>query len=129
MLIFFLEFSLNFASEIMKFISKTFRNNVPKRLRQSITKEPDKEERQVIYYIAGSVMRGYLKIAKRSPKSATWQNVASVIRNKVLVDKATGDLDEDSEWTSDVDRGGLLFVTNSKFFCSPYNSSVPKREK
>ncbi|KAK3915657.1 Sulfur carrier protein FdhD, partial [Frankliniella fusca] len=114
---FILEFSLNFASEVLKFISKTFREDLPRRPQQAAPEELDMEDRQVIYYIAGSIMRGYLKIARRSQKSVTWQNVVSVIKNKVLVDKPTGDL-VDSEWTSDVDRGGLLYVSVDcqKFF-------------
>ncbi|KAE8737570.1 hypothetical protein FOCC_FOCC016967 [Frankliniella occidentalis] len=110
---FILEFLLNFNVNVIKFITKTFRNNLPRRQQQPPGgKEPDKEDRQVIYYIAGSIMRGYLKIAKRSNKIQTWQSVASVLRTKVLIDKPDGDFDPDSEWTKEVDRGGLLYINS-----------------
>ena len=62
---FFLEFRLNFTSEILKFISSTFRANLPRRAQPDTTiAEPDMKDRYVIYYIARSIMRGYLKIAR-----------------------------------------------------------------
>lgn len=108
---FLLEFSLELVTEIMRFICKTFRSNYPQRL-QKIIGEPDKEDRQVIYYIAGSIMRGYLKIARRSEKSVTWKSVAAALKTNILIDKPEGDLDPDSEWTKDVDRGSLLYVNS-----------------
>lgn len=109
---FLLEFGLNLAGEILKFISSTFRANTSGRIPTVLRLgELDKEDRQVVYYIAGSIMRGYLKIARRSLKSSEWQSVAEVIQSKVLVNKVTGDIDPDSEWTKSVDRGSLLYIT------------------
>ncbi|XP_034232803.1 uncharacterized protein LOC117640413 [Thrips palmi] len=105
---FLLELSLIFLLEIVKFISKTFRSTLPQKLQ--VVTELDKEDRQVIYYIGGSIMRGYLKIARRSEKSKTWQSVASVIKTNILMDKPVADIDPDSEWTISVDRGSLLYI-------------------
>ena len=64
----------------------------------------------MIYYIAGSIMRGYLKVGRRFPNSATWKSIVAVLRAKVLIERPDGDLDVDAEWTMDVDRGSLLFI-------------------
>ncbi|KAK3921461.1 Gastrula zinc finger protein XlCGF62.1 [Frankliniella fusca] len=106
---FLLEFSLELVTEIMRFICKTFRRNYPQRLEKVIA-EPDKEDRNVIYYIAGSIMRGYLKIARRAEKSVTWKSVAAALKSNILIDRPEGDMIPDSEWTKDVDRGSLLYV-------------------
>jgi hypothetical protein len=108
---FLLEFSLHFVTDTMKFICKTFRSNYPQRL-DKIRAEPDKEDRQVIYYIAGSIMRGYLKIARRAQKSVTWKSVATALKTNILIDRPMGDMDADSEWTKDVDRGSLLYISD-----------------
>lgn len=107
---FFLKFMLFFTTELLKYISKTFRANLPRTRVAKLIGEPDKEDRQVIYYIAGSIARGYLKIGKRFPKSKMWQDVVSVLKTKVLMDKPEGDMPPDAEWTNDVDRGALLYI-------------------
>lgn len=109
---FMTEFCLNYSKQIFMFISKTFRGNIPPRPMKQ-TAEPDLEERQVIYYIAGSIMKGYFRIAKRFKNNKKWQEIALVIQTKVLVDKPVGDVDLSVEaaWTMAVDRGGLLFVS------------------
>jgi len=98
---------MSFTFEIFRFISASIRSgHTPKAAR---VPELDLEERQVIFYIGGSIMRGYLRIAKRFSASRKWQNIASVLKSKVLCDKPEGDIE--AQWTADVDRGGLLYIT------------------
>lgn len=113
---FMLEFSLCFVIEILKYISETFRENLPRRYIKKIG-TPDKDERQVIYFIAGSVIRRFFNRSYQYCKNATWQDVKTALKTKVLVDKAEGDtnpdFEEDSEWTKDIDRGGLLYINSA----------------
>lgn len=104
---FLLEFSLNYVSEILAFISKTFRNDTRRRVPTKPVPEIDSEDREVIYYIGGSIMRGYFRIAYRYKSSAMWDLVASVLKSKVLCDKPCNG--NDASWTRAVDRGGLLY--------------------
>jgi hypothetical protein len=110
---FFLKFMLFFTTDLLQFISQAFKAKHPFRAVSRTVGDPDKEDRQVIYYIAGSIMRGYLRIARRFPQSKSWQEIVSVLKSKVLTDRFEGDLSTDANWTKDVDRGGLLFI-NSK---------------
>ena len=51
----------DFRTEILKFTSSTFRSNLLRGTQPGRTvADPDKEDRQVIRYVAGSIMRGYL---------------------------------------------------------------------
>ncbi|KAK3922594.1 Zinc finger protein 177 [Frankliniella fusca] len=110
---FFLKFMLFFTTELLLHMSERFKASHPFNVVSKLVGEPDKEDRQVIYYIAGSIMRGYLKIAKRFPNSNTWREVTSVLTSKIFIDKPEGDISTDAEWTNDVDRGALLYI-NSK---------------
>ena len=75
------------------------------------------EDKQVIFYVAGSIMRGYLKIARRAKKSVVWKSIASALQTNVLVEKPVGEMLPDCEWTLDVDREGLLYINvNSQHF-------------
>jgi len=118
---FMLQFCLKFSTEILKFVSSTFRDRSrapsAQQGQQGRIVELDKEDRQVVYYIAGSIMRAFLKNAKKAKKSSQWQNVAAAIKSKILMDKPVADMVSDCEWTSDVDRGGLLYITaDCQFF-------------
>jgi hypothetical protein len=60
--LFFLEYILNLTKSVLSFIAKTFctgrePNKPPPQL--------DVDDKQVIYHIAGSIMRGYLRFAYR----------------------------------------------------------------
>ena len=64
------EFMLNFTTDILKFISSTYRSTFcPKQL---LVPELDVEDRQVIFYIGGSIMKGYLRIAYRHKGRVEW---------------------------------------------------------
>lgn len=39
--------------------------------------------------------------------------MCAIIKSNLLGEKPEGDADADSEWTRDVDRGGLLYVTQA----------------
>ncbi|KAK3927005.1 Zinc finger protein ZAT4 [Frankliniella fusca] len=109
---FFLEFGLNLMTEVFRYLCSTFRKCFT-RNRQAGEPQVNisKEDRQVVYYIGGSIMRGFLKISKRSGKSATWKKVAEVLKANILIDKPSGDIESDSEWTKSVDRGSLLYIS------------------
>lgn len=113
---FMIEFLLNFTTGVFKFISASFRKHYQRPLKPM--PELDVEDRQVIYYIAGSIMRGYFRIAHRHKNNVKWQKIFSVLKNEVLSSEPVGDID--GEWTRDVDRGGLLYInmTCQKFFLS-----------
>ncbi|KAK3932319.1 Zinc finger and BTB domain-containing protein 6 [Frankliniella fusca] len=114
---FFLEFCLALVSEIFKFISSTFRNNAVSRVVRSMP-ALDIEDKQVIYYIEGSIMRGYLRIAFRYKANSKWKEISSVLKNQVLCEQPSGDID--AEWTKQLDRGRLLYITVpcQRFFIS-----------
>lgn len=103
---FFLEFLLNFTIEIFRFISETYRDQ--SRPKEVTVVELDLEERQVVFYIGGSIMRGYLKMGRRYRKNAKWQEIVDVLKTKVLCDKPEGDID--AQWTAEQDRGGLHYI-------------------
>lgn len=125
---FFLEFILSFAREILSFISKTFRAGA-----RRTTKPPpvlDKDDRQVVYYIGGSIMRGYMRIAYRYKASKSWQEVVKVLKARVLQEKPNADQIEDANWTMAVDRGGLLYITpECQNFFLPLTTTVFSCEK
>lgn len=106
---FLLEFFLNLTSGIFKYISKSYQSHAHQK--PTDVPELDLEERQVLYYIGGSIMRGYLKMAKRHKNNSKWQEICSVLKSAVLRDKPEGDIE--AQWTADVDRGGLLYITTS----------------
>lgn len=119
---FMLEFILQFTEVALSFICATFRNARGGNRVQKPPIEIDAEDRQVIYYIIGSIMRGYLKMARRY-KNATWRKVASAIRAKVLVEKPCiydKDTNPDAKWVAARDRGGLLWASTDakEFFIS-----------
>jgi len=66
----------------------------------------DEEENEVIYYIASSIMRGYLRIAYRYQNSNKWKCIMNNIKKRILTDQPVGY----SNWLLSVDRGGL-YVT------------------
>ncbi|KAK3925820.1 Zinc finger and SCAN domain-containing protein 10 [Frankliniella fusca] len=103
---FFLEFMMNITLNIFRFISQSFRDCYPSRATQ--VHSLDLEQRQVIFYIGGSIMRGYLKMGRRHKNNSKWQNIVSVLKNEILCEKPEGDLD--AQWTADVDRGSLLYI-------------------
>ncbi|XP_026280510.1 uncharacterized protein LOC113207950 [Frankliniella occidentalis] len=106
---FLMEFMLNFTLEIFKFISSTYRSKFTcSRQRNFVL---DQDDKQVVYYIAGSIMRGYLKMARRHKENLKWQKIESVLRCKVLCEKPVGEID--AEWTAELDRGGLLYIQQS----------------
>ncbi|KAK3913049.1 Formamidopyrimidine-DNA glycosylase [Frankliniella fusca] len=103
---FLLEFMLNFTLEIFRYIYRSnYRPN-----EGAVVSELDLEQKQVIFYIAGSIMRGYLRIAKRYSSNVKWQTIASVLKTKVLCEIPEGEINIEAQWTSDVDRGGLLYI-------------------
>ena len=104
---FFLEFSLNYVYEIVSYISKTFRSGYVRATALNTVPEIDNEDREVIYYIGGSIMRGYFRIAYRYKSNSNWDLIAKVIKCKVLCDKPC--YGEYAKWTRSVDRGGLLY--------------------
>ena len=110
---FFLKYILFSTTELLQHISRTFRNNLPRRRVAREVQDPDDEERQVIYCIAGSIIRGYLKIGRRFPDSKMWQEIVMVTHRKILVKKSESELIPDSEWTCCVDRGALLFINSA----------------
>lgn len=107
---FFLEFMLNLGLQILKFVSKTFRDKHPSRRSGRVPAKIDDNDRQVIYYVAGSIMKGYLRMAFRFSKSATWAKVKAALSSKVLSDSAVDD--QDALWTKKLNRGGLVFITS-----------------
>ncbi|KAK3908297.1 Escargot/snail protein-like protein [Frankliniella fusca] len=113
---FMVEFMLNFLTEVFTFISASFRKHYERPLKPM--PDLDVEDRQVIYYIAGSIMRGYLRIAYRHKNNSKWQSVCSVLQSHVLSAEPLGDID--AAWTRDVDRGSLLYINMAcqKFFLS-----------
>lgn len=118
---FLLEFILHFAQVCLSFTCDTFREG---RTTILVTKpvELDADDRQVIYYIGGSVMRGYIRMAYRYKNTKSWQHIADVIKTKVLRDKPSeGDIDYvDAGWVMARDRGGLLYIVSDakEFFIS-----------
>ncbi|KAE8738332.1 hypothetical protein FOCC_FOCC016193 [Frankliniella occidentalis] len=112
---FLLEFVLHFVSGIFSFISKTFRGDQRPNTNKTVP-EIDNEDKEVIFYIGGSIIRGYLRIAKRYRSSATWEVIEIVLRNKVLCDKPC--YENHADWTRAIDRGGLLYPNADcqKFF-------------
>lgn len=115
---FMLQFSLSYVIEILNYISSTFAKNLPRRYVKKIG-EPNSEDRQLIYYVAGSVIRRFFNRAYQYSKNGTWQNVKTVLKTKFVQERAEADQDPDSEWTRDVDRGGLFYITpaSQSFFC------------
>lgn len=105
---FLLEFVLQFAQQSLSFISENFRAG--RRYPEKAQPELDAEDRQVIYYVGGSIMRGYIRLAHRY-KSSSLVKIAEVLKDKALRDKPTIEDDKDAAWTLNRDRGGLLYVT------------------
>ncbi|KAK3919721.1 PR domain zinc finger protein 14, partial [Frankliniella fusca] len=106
---FLMEFLLNFTLEIFKFISSTYRSTFTCSRQRNF--QLDQEDKQVVFYIAGSIMRGYLKMARRHKENQKWKKIESVLRCKVLCEKPIGEID--AEWTAELDRGGLLYIQQS----------------
>ncbi|KAK3914529.1 Zinc finger and BTB domain-containing protein 2, partial [Frankliniella fusca] len=104
---FFLEFCIALVSELFQFISSTFRTTV---VRRAVRPMPvlDHEDKQVIYYIGGSIMKGYLRMAFRYKSNSKWKEIYGVLKSQVLSDSAIGDID--AEWTRQLDRGRLLLT-------------------
>ncbi|KAK3929640.1 Protein krueppel, partial [Frankliniella fusca] len=117
---FFLEFCKALVSELFQFISSTFRTAVVSR---AVRPMPvlDHEDKQVIYYIGGSIMKGYLRMAFRYKSNSKWKEIYGVLKSQVLSDSAIGDID--AEWTRQLDRGRLLYITipTQTFFISLTN--------
>ena len=101
---FLLEFVLCFFTEMLCFISNKM--STCDQTKNDDRIEPDEEEKEVIYYIAGSIMRGYLRIAYRYQDSNKWKCIMNNIKKRILTDQPVGY----SNWLLSVDRGGL-YVT------------------
>jgi len=72
----------------------------------------DEEEKEVIYYIAGSIMRGFLRIADRYQNSNKWKCIMNNIKKRILTDQPVGY----SNWILSVDRGGLYVTRECQDF-------------
>lgn len=105
---FLLEFVLNSAHEIIYCISRIVReaNPTPPKI---IDTELDEEDKKVIYYIGGSIIRGYFRMARRYSTSSAWSQVAQTLKQNVLTDDP--DNIPDASWTKAVSRGALLFIS------------------
>lgn len=109
---FILEFVLNFSIGILRCISQSFRAG--HRLKPKAPIIIDSNDKKVIYYCGGSIMRGYLKMCYRYGNSSSWKKIVEVVKSNTLRDKPTAeddDIDVDASWTESRDRGGLLYIT------------------
>ncbi|KAJ1524635.1 hypothetical protein ONE63_011119 [Megalurothrips usitatus] len=104
---FIVEFLFNCLTEVFRFISASFRKHYQRPLKPM--PELDAEDKQVIYYIGGSIMRGYFRIAHRHKNNPKWEKVCAVIKTHLLSSEPVGDID--AAWTRDIDRGSLLYIT------------------
>jgi len=86
---FLLKFVLYFAEQILSFITDSIKVSSQSERNDVITL--DDEERQVVYYIAGSIMRGYKRIAFRFKKSQKWAAIWQNIEKYVLTDQPVRD--------------------------------------
>lgn len=115
---FLLEFTLCLVTQIIAFITKKLYSYVLPRVSRKVHQQVDDECRQVIYYMAGSIIRGYFRIAYRYKSSRTWALIAEVMKSNVLSDKPM--VTVDAAWTKSIDRGGLLHPNEKcqEFFVS-----------
>jgi len=120
---FMLAFLLAVPLELVRFISRSVKGVVTK----DCSVELDDEDKEVIYYIAGSILRGYFRIAYRYKKSAKWSAIMETLKKKVLTTEPT---DAAAAWTKKVNRGGLMFITSEcQEFCVPLVQVVFQCEK
>lgn len=85
---------------------------------QSPPVEMTERETKVVHYMSGYVVTKMMKkYAKRSPKDETEKKrrlLVSVLKGmtvgRVDVDAECSDINDESEWTELIDRGGLTYV-------------------
>ena len=113
---FMLGFAMTVPREMVKFISKSVRDVV---IRDPVG-ELDAEDKEVVHYIAGSIFRGYYRIAYRHKKNPKWCSIMDAIKNCIVTKDAT---QEAAAWTKNIDKGGLLYITKR---CQEFSEGLTK---
>lgn len=110
---FLCEFVITVAEELVIFTSRCLRNHC-----DSVTTDCeiviDQEQRESLYYIAGSIVHTMRLYGKRFPGNPKWKKIVEVIDTKILEDDFWESLStqqqQDRQWTEKRNRGGLKFV-------------------
>lgn len=107
------EFIHKFGEEIIVFIC-FFVVGTKVRKQPVIPLQLDIEDRQVIFNVAGSVMRGFVNMGERYKKNRDWISIVRAIKTRVAEgDGRTGVArapESDRAWTNTLNRKSLIFI-------------------
>ncbi|KAK3931226.1 Zinc finger protein 510 [Frankliniella fusca] len=114
------EFVLCFGEQIISFLCKSVVGEKPSKPKENVVF--DIEDRQVIYYVAGSVMRRMLRYGIKHSKNEDWNAIKNTIETRIDengqgVEKAS---EADRAWTGEINRKSLFFIGSAAmdFFVS-----------
>lgn len=74
------------------------------------TVEISQTQRQVVHYVAGSVLKGICRMGRRYPNNLVYQRMVSAIRDNMLEGSNFTCENNDKFWTECLSRGALTFV-------------------
>jgi len=106
---FFLDFVFKLGSEIVHFIAQ---NVIAECQPQSpVSVYLSENERQAVHYVAGAIIRGYLRKARLHQKNKYWISIEKAIKERILEGDVVGvAANSDRCWTEFCNRGALNFV-------------------
>jgi len=111
---FYSDLVLMLGRRILHFISESAMKNEG---RPSVKRVLSDENRQVIHYVSGSIVRAFLRRSTRFKKSARWIRVGNAIKQCILEgEENPAASNSDTYWKDSVNRGGLL-VVGERFMC------------
>lgn len=103
------QFVLEFGELMVKFICNSVVGEKPKRTKE--IKQFDIEDRQCIFYIGGSVMRGFIRMAYRHKTNKDWCAILETIRTRIEEgDGVQRAAEGDRAWTEERNRKSLFFM-------------------
>lgn len=108
---FFVEYVFTLGNKMLHFIAE---NLLQSYQHSSLLKSKvvvDNEERQVIHYAAGAIIRYFVRKARTVKKSGWWSRVHNAITKCIIEgDIVVSAAHSDRYWTEFCNRGGLIFV-------------------
>ncbi|KAK3929143.1 Transcriptional regulator CRZ1 [Frankliniella fusca] len=99
-----------FGEEVIRFICKSVIGEKPRK-EVTIPIVFDIEDRQVIFYVAGATMRGFLRSGKRYSKNAEWCAIVNCIESRIREGNGVPlCCQADRAWTDELNRKSLFFI-------------------
>lgn len=112
-------FIADYAFGLVKSILKYYADS----LKEGCQSEPEREDveltdedKEVVHYVGGAVLRAFHRRSKQFPNSAGWKNIGRAISEKLLEsDFVPGPPACVKAWTAAQDRGGLFNISGALF--------------